>query len=292
MSRTIALLVHVDEVDPSAYDGTWSGRLAGPRNDVVQMRRVLSELHDGDAGFESHEIPAAGAAVTRQNLLEWLKWLAGELQAAGDLLVFHYSGHGGTIPNALGGSPDRLNTLCLYDGMLLDAELEEAWSRFAPGVLICMVADACHSGTIASFRATSRVMPLRPRLIERGIPRDVADDCYRTHRNFYDGLVNMHLSASPIAATVLQLAACTDDQRSFEDPSAQPTTGIFTSSLVGLLRATKPPANYQSLHTQVHKIVSERVRASGRAQDPVLLQIGAKMAGLLDRRPFVMDPVT
>lgn len=287
MPKTTAVLVHVDRVDPAAYDGTWSGVLNGPRNDVIVMGRVLTAAHQGDPDFVLRYLPSAGHQVTRAMLGEWLEWAATELVDPGDMLVFHFSGHGGTIPNAVGGLPPRLNTLCLHDGMFLDAELGTAWSRFRPGVLIVLIVDACYSGSIAHFRAGRvRAAKKRKALIERVIPRQVADDAYRLHKDFYDTLELENEQAPRIAATVLQFAACTDEQKSYEDPGLQPSMGVFTSNLVSLLESAPAPTSYRDLHARVRSRVSDRAQALGVTQEPVLLQIGADIPGLFERRPF------
>ena len=85
--------------------------------------------------------------------------MIGAIQAAaksmrpGDIFLLTYSGHGGQVPDysgdeALEDPSDIIDeTLCLFDGQLVDDELYALWSAFPTDSRVLVVTDCCHSGT-------------------------------------------------------------------------------------------------------------------------------------------------
>ena len=78
----------------------------------------------------------------------------------GDMFFFSVSAHGGQIEDSNhdetrreGEMVAKDETLCLHDSQIVDDELFDLWSRFAPGVRIVVVADTCHSGGMIRARA-------------------------------------------------------------------------------------------------------------------------------------------
>jgi len=162
-ARNLALLVGV-----SAYDDAAIRSLEGPRNDVVLMREALARR---DFGAQDVEVLADGApdskaAPTRAAILAGLQGLA-DKAGAGDLVVFHYSGHGSTQPEGPvedGAEPEpggRVQVLLPRDAgrydeathtirnAIIDKELGRALERIrAKGARLFVVIDACHAGTV------------------------------------------------------------------------------------------------------------------------------------------------
>merc|ERR1711874_819177 len=89
---------------------------------------------------------------TRQNIEEGLRWLVQDVEP-GDVLVFHFSGHGAQQEDPHGYEEDGMNeTVCPVDfqqaGMLTDDEIGEIIVKYLPeGVRLTAVMDCCHSGT-------------------------------------------------------------------------------------------------------------------------------------------------
>ena len=76
---------------------------------------------------------------------------AGREIQPGDIFLLSYSGHGSQIINEYYHEEDEEyhdQTWCLFDRMLIDDELREAFKGFAPGARILVISDSCFSGTI------------------------------------------------------------------------------------------------------------------------------------------------
>merc|ERR1719414_1049563 len=89
---------------------------------------------------------------TRRNIEEGMRWLAAGAQP-GDVLFFHYSGHGAQKEDPHGYEEDGMNETILpvdfkSSGMMTDDEMGEIMVRHLPeGVRLTAVMDCCHSGT-------------------------------------------------------------------------------------------------------------------------------------------------
>jgi hypothetical protein len=139
--RLRSIHVGLNGVDPTHYDG-WDGKLNGCENDA----RTIMAIAERD-GFRPTLLLTARA--TTANVLSAISAAAREL-AGGDVLLLSYAGHGGQVPNVSGDDEvdQQDETWVLYDRMLLDDELEQAFSEFGPGVDIVLLSDSCHSGTV------------------------------------------------------------------------------------------------------------------------------------------------
>jgi metacaspase-1 len=141
-----ALSIGLNAVNPNHYAG-WSGELNGCELDAKDMANIAKTQ-----GLSVETLKTASA--TRSAILGKLSALAGKLKR-GDLLVVSYSGHGGQIPDKNGDEEDGMDeTWCLYDGELLDDELNQAWSKFQDEVRILVFSDSCHSGTVLKMYRT------------------------------------------------------------------------------------------------------------------------------------------
>ena len=135
-----ALAIGLKTVDPEHYGG-WDGELSGCEPDAADMAKIAT-----DQGMNVDTLITANA--TREAVLSKLSNLADKLNS-GELLVVSYSGHGGQIPDQNDDEEDQMDeTWCLYNGQLLDDELNQAWSKFRDGVRILVFSDSCHSGTV------------------------------------------------------------------------------------------------------------------------------------------------
>lgn len=93
--------------------------------------------------------------ATRQAMVDGLtKLLTGA--AAGDSLVFTFSGHGSWLPDDSGDEPDgRDEMLCPYDIVdqqyLMDDDLANIFKQKPKDVHLYFISDSCHSGSVAKF---------------------------------------------------------------------------------------------------------------------------------------------
>lgn len=93
--------------------------------------------------------------ATRKGMVDALVKLVTEAKA-GDSRVFTYSGHGSWLPDTSGDEPDgRDEMLCPYDinseHYLMDDDLAEIFKQKAKNVLLYVISDSCHSGTVTRF---------------------------------------------------------------------------------------------------------------------------------------------
>ncbi|CAM9599946.1 unnamed protein product [Ectocarpus sp. 6 AP-2014] len=131
------------------------GELKGCHNDVKQMREYIT----------THGYPADGANLkivsddgeheepSKENILKAIKWLVHGAKA-GDSLFMHYSGHGGSVKDKTGDEEDNKDeTMIPVDymksGQIKDDEiLKELVMPLPEGVVLSVVMDCCHSGSI------------------------------------------------------------------------------------------------------------------------------------------------
>ncbi|CAM9441282.1 unnamed protein product [Ectocarpus fasciculatus] len=150
-----ALLIGINYVgDPSA-------ELKGCHNDVAQMKDYIVE-HGYPAEGEDLKIvmdDGEHTAPTRANIIEAIEWLV-EGAAPGDSLFMHYSGHGGSVEDTDKNEKDnRDETMIPVDysvsGHIKDDELlAELVLPLPEGVVLSVVMDCCHSGSILDLPYT------------------------------------------------------------------------------------------------------------------------------------------
>jgi hypothetical protein len=210
MAQGIALTIGLNAVDPCCYDGQWQGVLQSAERDAQDMYAIACTQ-----GFQASLL--LGKTATREAVQTAITQ-ASEILVAGDMLLVSFAGHGGLLPDFSSDEQDcRDETWCLYNGHLVDDELDVLWGRFAAGVRILVISDSCHSGTVTrGAEGLPRAMPL-----------EVALATYKVQRDFYRGLSTLHGCSAEPAATVRLLSACSDN----ETTSDGLTNGRFTAAL-------------------------------------------------------------
>ena len=138
-----ALLVGIN------YPGT-SHALRGCVNDVKAVEKVLKEQYE----FEKIEVLTDGNATTRK-IMNALNRLVKDA-APGDILVFHYSGHGSQVVDSKHDAdhePDGMDEiLCPIDldwrtKIIRDDDLRKVFDTVPAGINLTVVLDCCHSGS-------------------------------------------------------------------------------------------------------------------------------------------------
>jgi hypothetical protein len=139
-----ALLVGIND-----YPGTQND-LQGCVNDITNLYDVLVKYFD----FATTDIRMlSDKRAVKRAILDGLKvLLAGA--AAGDTLVFHYSGHGSQVRDTEGDElADGLDEIiCPWDfnwegSFIKDDDFAAAFSGLKKGVSLEVILDSCHSGT-------------------------------------------------------------------------------------------------------------------------------------------------
>lgn len=131
-------------------------RLYGCINDAINVMSLMRKFYPK---CKDHNLITDNTAVkpTRENVLKAIDWLIKDLKP-GQNVFFHYSGHGGRIPDK---SKDELtgldSSIHPYSGTIVetitDDELRIALTEKIPAGCKCFVVfDCCHSGTALDLR--------------------------------------------------------------------------------------------------------------------------------------------
>lgn len=128
------------------YPGT-SSELRGCVNDANLVNKTLTEQY----GFSDVRMLLDNMATTNQ-MLDGLYWLVGGAKS-GDILYFHYSGHGSQILDRSGDEKDGLDEIiCPVDldwdkKVITDDKLKSIFDLVPAGVNLTVTLDCCNSGS-------------------------------------------------------------------------------------------------------------------------------------------------
>lgn len=138
------------------YPGT-NAALKGCINDVIGMKAILEEFY----GFSPNDIVVLidtdknYEQPTGKNIKAHLKQLVEQAQD-GDVLFFHFSGHGTQIPSQDGDEADgKDEAICPTDmNVIADDDLRLILKPLEakPNAKFTFIADCCHSGTLLDHK--------------------------------------------------------------------------------------------------------------------------------------------
>ncbi|RDY12566.1 Metacaspase-9 [Mucuna pruriens] len=126
-----------------------SNELHGCINDVLAMKETLVKRF----GFDPTNIevltdaPESCLMPTGANIKQALANMVDRAEA-GDVLYFHYSGHGTRIPSKKHGHPFRHEEAivpCDFN-LITDLDLRQLVNRLPKGASLTILSDSCHSG--------------------------------------------------------------------------------------------------------------------------------------------------
>jgi hypothetical protein len=128
------------------------GALRGCVNDVIRVNHVLTH----NFGFTKNKDKRmlVDRSATTKNILARLEWLVKDAQA-GDVLFFHYSGHGSQMVDIdynLDVEPDGLDEIICpvdldwRDKVVKDDDFARIFAKVPAGVNLTVLLDCCHSG--------------------------------------------------------------------------------------------------------------------------------------------------
>ncbi|BCL74376.1 hypothetical protein JHS3_01120 [Jeongeupia sp. HS-3] len=193
----------------------------------------------------------------------------------GDVLVITYSGHGSWVPDQNGDEPDsRDEVLCPHDisqgQVLSDDELYDLFGERERGVKIVLIADSCHSGTVAK---------LAPPLGDggRGKARFLAPETFLDASALAVAKSRTAAPAKPARPFgALLMAGCRDIEYSYDAQFGGRPNGAFTYVALQALKAA--PARYgdwfrairQSLPSQNYPQTPQLGGTRSQKQWPVL----------------------
>ena len=132
-----------------------NGELKGCINDVHNIKSFLSKNYRIDEMLilTDDQKSNPDKMPTRKNILAAFRWLRNGAKS-GDSLIFHYSGHGGSVKDEDGDEEDGFDeTLIPVDyqqaGHIVDDEVHDVLVRGLPkGVRLTSIMDCCHSESI------------------------------------------------------------------------------------------------------------------------------------------------
>jgi metacaspase-1 len=273
-----ALLVGINDYPGSGND------LAGCVNDTANLSNLLLEAF----GFEAAGIRVlTDAKATRAAILDGLEAMVAKA-SAGDVLVFHYSGHGTQVPDQDDDeTEDHLDeALCprdfSWDGVWIrDDDLSDVFFRLPKDVHLEVLLDSCHSGTgtreIALGAGTktggagiSAALVSRPRTARRRYlappPSLAARIAAVRDRGGAAGKVGTLLNAKPRGLNHVLWAACKPDQYSADAEIGGTPNGAFTWFFCEAMRAAGTDVRRKALLERIRK----GLREEGFEQSPQL----------------------
>lgn len=123
----------------------WINNYPGSSNDLRYCNEDINRMKAKMPDFQIREF--IDWQVTKKNFIDQLRY-AIEHSIAGDVIYLHYSGHGSYVRDVSGDEIDGYDeTLYLYDGNLIDDDLNTACENVPEGVTLVVVLDSCHSGS-------------------------------------------------------------------------------------------------------------------------------------------------
>lgn len=248
--------------------------LRGCVNDVENMRSVLTDLY----GFSTDDISViTDSDATKANIESGLTDLV-EGSGAGDVLYFHFSGHGSNVPDQDGDEADHRDEIfCPTDldwaDPLRDDWMRETLDAVPEGVNFTIVADCCHSGSI-----TRAIVPPDAERIQRYLPcpRDLW--AQESHRDLSGGVRSLRRSrmldagvetvvdVHDVDINELMITGCRADQTSADAHLGGDYNGALTHSIAAAIRDRGGQLTYR----QLHQAVLERLDRDGFDQIPQL----------------------
>ncbi len=266
-----------------------ANNLKGCVNDVLQTSRALQHAYAFDDARQIRVLTderATTAAIVKR--LEWLV----DGSRPGDVLVFHYSGHGTQVRDRHGDElDDGLDEIiCPYDldwdRPFTDDDMHAILKEVSPGASLTVILDCCHSGT--GLRAADwHQAPMRARWLPP--PPDIA---HRTGPRIEDRGENRRLSMTdPVRELALRrfgmkaaqqgavlLAACRSNQYSADAW----IDGDFHGAFTYFLWKAAADAGFAVSYADLIKSVRRELKKAGYEQ---VLQLEGP-ASLLDQPVF------
>jgi metacaspase-1 len=220
--------------------------LRGCLNDVAQVRSLVQSR----LGFRDQDIVTLkDSAATTAAIVQQLHWLVDESRS-GDVLVFHYSGHGSQVDDIHGDETDDAldEIICPYDldwdHPFTDDDLYRIVKNLHPEAGLTVILDCCHSGT--GLRAPATNGTRRARFVRP--PAATAEGQARAMRRF---------GAKVVRCGAVLLAACRSDQVAADASIASDYHGAFTYYLCQALEESGCSGSYVDLHHRVRQSLAQ-----------------------------------
>jgi hypothetical protein len=222
--RRTALCVGID-----AYPEP--NRLSGCVSDARQWQALFQQ----QLGFQD-VLRLEDREATQDRILGELRRMVSQSRP-GDVLAFHYSGHGTTLPDDDGDEDDGFDEAMVpvdfADGRFIrDDDLRSIFSELPDGVSLSCFMDCCHSGTITRVLGrTSRAGVGKARFMTILPNSDIAlKELTRRHRDRAAGYTRAFVDRTTLKW--ITFSACDATELAYESQG----NGAFTREAVKLLQ--------------------------------------------------------
>jgi metacaspase-1 len=288
--------------------------LTGAVNDAQSLRTVLISRF---RFLPSNTALLLDRQATREGVIGKIKAF-GSLAGDGDVLVFHYSGHGSLFPDKyseeldekqklevdadLGEGERYVIPLDYYDSaivpfdsaeassgkrwgnLILDDELYGLFAEITKkGATVVFISDSCHSGTIGKAES-SKVRFMSP---EQALNVESLADLKPTIPDNQVRVETRDMHGSYIA-----LSAAKDNEFAMDSNTGKTLNGLFTANLIAVMKTAPATMTYKRLMDLVRvKVADVSTRVFSNAQNPQLdVRFGSVDAPIF--RPIVKSKQT
>jgi hypothetical protein len=211
--------------------------LTGCVNDTTVWSKALMSI-----GFQVDTLTDKRA--THAEIAKSLRDLVSQSQR-GDVLVFHYSGHGTQVRDTDGdeedGTDEALVPVDFQDGaFLIDDDLREIFDALAPGVNLTCFIDCCHSGSITRMlgrNADDATDTSKPRYLKH---TELWEDWMRAHERFREHNASTRALVTASRGVVdrnalrwINFSACDATEVAYENNGNGDFTRLATPLLAG-----------------------------------------------------------
>ncbi len=251
--------------------------LRGCINDIMAVNEVLVNHLGFDDPKQIRMLTEESA--TTANILERLEWLVKDA-APGDILYFHWSGHGSQFPNYEYDDvePDGLDEIiCPYDinfrdKMIKDDDFKRIFSTVPKGVNLTVVLDSCHSGQgLRDIMIPVEIRdtiygPTRNRAMP--VPADIANRSYGLNLDVKPRAIQDPNIIAIEDQTGMLISGCKSNQTS-ADAWIQPVQKFYGALTYNLLRILKEH-DYNISYRRIVELLNNELPQQGFTQHPEL----------------------
>lgn len=183
--------------------------------------------------------------ATKANLIKGLQDLLKGAKA-GDVLVFTNASHGTYNADADGDEPGYDEAICPHDtdsNLLLDDELRELFTNIPKGVMLTVISDSCHSGSVTRLVAGEyrRSRKLDPRVWGG---RSLSSDQLRAARSSQEKFPESGMKE-------ILLSGCKANQTSADAHIDNDYHGAMSYHAIKAITDAKYKITYAELHTRL-----------------------------------------
>ncbi|KAG8220619.1 hypothetical protein J3R82DRAFT_2872 [Butyriboletus roseoflavus] len=208
--------------------------LRGCINDIKNVKRFLTRswgFKEGDIVMLMDETTNPRQIPTRKNMIDAMRWLVKDAKPH-DSLFFHYSGHGGQIPDTHGDKTDGFDEVIYPVDYKTAGVIIDDVKPLPPGCRLTAVFDSCHSGTTLD------------------LPFMYHHDGRLKENHIAERTRSQRMSS----ADVISFAACRDDQTSADTVQGGVAVGAMSYAFLTVL-TRKPVQSYLELLLSIRDIV-------------------------------------